>query len=90
MGVVAFIFAIGLGFGLACFIFASLLSKSNDIGNSIGNANRYTGGIVYDRSVDRLRKDEIESFGVGYIQRAMEEKGSEPSDSALVEQRYMD
>lgn len=88
MGVVAFVLAIGLGFGLACFIFASILSKSNDIGNSIGNANLYTGGIVYERSVDRLKKSEIDSFGISYIQHAMEEKSCEPSDQALVEQSY--
>ncbi len=45
MGVLSFVLAIGLGFGLACLIFASLLSKSNDIGNSIGDAAHYTVGI---------------------------------------------
>jgi len=90
MGFVALIFAAGLGFGLAFFIFASLLAKSNDLGNSTGSANRYTGGIVYDRSVDRLKKDELGSFGISYIKRAEEMKGSEPSGQAPVEQSYPD
>ena len=40
MGVFALLLAIGLGFGLACLIFASLLDKSNDIGNSIARYGR--------------------------------------------------
>ena len=66
MGVVAFILAIGLGFGLACLIFASLLDKSNDIGNSIGTASTYSEGVVFDRRVDRMKKEERESFGSTY------------------------
>lgn len=44
----AFVLAIGVGFGLACLIFASLLFKSNDLGDSVGKAELYTSGIDYD------------------------------------------
>lgn len=66
MAFIALILSIGLGFGLACLIFANLLSKSNDIGNSIGSASRYSGGVVFDRRSDRMKKDEKESFALSY------------------------
>ena len=66
MGVIAFILSVGVGFGLACLIFASILSKSNDIGNSIGSASNYSGGVVFDRRADRMKKDERESFALSY------------------------
>ena len=66
MGVIAFLLSIGVGFGLACLIFASILSKSNDIGNSIGSASNYTGGPVFDRRSDRMKKEERESFAISY------------------------
>jgi hypothetical protein len=86
MGVLSFVLAIGLGFGLACLIFASLLSKSNDIGNSIGDAAHYTVGISYDRSVDRLKRDERDTFGTGYF-REEELNRPEPESNKLVEQK---
>ena len=86
MGVLSFVLAIGLGFGLACLIFASLLSKSNDIGNSIGDAAHYTVGISSDRSVDRLKRDERETFGTGYF-REEELNRPEPESNKLVEQK---
>ena len=86
MGVLSFVLAIGLGFGLACLIFASLLSKSNDIGNSIGDAAHYTVGISYDRSVDRLKRDERDTFGTGYF-RDEELAKPEPDSNKLVEKK---
>jgi hypothetical protein len=67
MGVLAFLLAIGLGFGLACLIFASILAKSNDIGNSVASSGRYSVGISYDRSRDKLNRNERETFTTGYI-----------------------
>ncbi len=86
MGVLAFILAIGLGFGLACLIFASLLSKSNDIGNSIGEAGRYTIGISYDRCADKMKKNEVDVFGNGYF-RDEDFSKSQPVSDRLVEQK---
>lgn len=84
MGVFALLLAIGLGFGLACLIFASLLDKSNDIGNSIASSSRYSIGINYDRSRDKLKKDEKESFTVGYIHKE-DYNPNEPSSEKLVD-----
>ena len=84
MGVFALLLAIGLGFGLACLIFASLLDKSNDIGNSIASSSRYSIGINYDRSRDKLKKDEKESFAIGYIHKE-DYNPNEPSSEKLVD-----
>lgn len=85
--------AIGLGFGLACLIFASILSKSNDIGNSIGEASKYSNGIYYDQSADKLKNNTaVENFGLSYItkddrlrdipptDRKVEQSAEEPRD----------
>lgn len=85
MGVLALVLAIGLGFGLACLIFASLLAKSNDIGNSIASSSRYSAGINYDRSRDKLKKDEKDSFTAGYIHQE-DYNPNEPASQKLVEQ----
>ena len=69
MDFLAFLLAIGVGFGTACFIFASLLSKSNDIGNSIGTFSHYSSGVEFDRRADRLKDSEKASFGIGYFRK---------------------
>ncbi|MBR4556857.1 MAG: hypothetical protein IKO15_05175 [Clostridiales bacterium] len=63
---ISVILSIGIGFGLACLIFANLLAKSNDIGNSIGSASQYSRGVVFDRRVDRMKKEERENFALSY------------------------
>lgn len=57
----------GLGFGLSCFIFASLLSKSNDIGNSVGEVSRYAARPCFDRSIHRMTPDDEREFTRKYI-----------------------
>lgn len=84
MDILAFFLALGLGFGCACFIFASLLAKSNDIGNSTGTLNHYSGGVVFDRRADRLKDSEKLSFGVGYF-RKDDMTYVEPSSTKKVE-----
>ena len=87
MAILALILAIGLGFGLACFIFASLLTKSNDIGNSIGEASHYTVGITYDRTVNKMSKDERNNFALSYFRNDEEKAKSEPASDKMVEQK---
>ena len=86
MGVLSFVLAIGLGFGLASLIFASLISKSNENCNSICDASHYTVGISYDRSVYSLKRDERDTFGTGYF-REEELNRPEPESNKLVEQK---
>ena len=44
------VISIALGFALACLIFAVLLSRSNDIGNSVGMVEDYKIDISFDIS----------------------------------------
>lgn len=87
MSVFAFILAIGLGFGLSCLIFASLLSKSNDIGNSIGEASHYSAGATFDRVVNKMPSKERENFALGYFRNEEENAKSVPASDKLVQQK---
>jgi len=67
MLVLCIILSIGLGYGISCFLFATLLERSNDIGNTIGEASRYTVGISYNNTRNEMKADEAEKFGTWYI-----------------------
>ena len=86
MGILALVLSIGLGFGLACLIFASLLSRSNDIGNSIGEASHYTGGVIFDRRQDKIKKSEKDTFAIGYCRMDEHQDRVEPAADKMVEQ----
>ena len=47
---------------------------------------RYTIGIAYDVSRDKLSDDEIDSFGNGYIRNEDRIRNNEPDVEQLVEQ----
>ena len=83
MDILALIIAAGLGFGLSCLIFSVLLSRSNDIGNSVGTASKYTVGIDYDMRTNNLSNDELKSFGKGYISED-DMTGTEPDMFAQI------
>ena len=87
MSIFALILSIGLGFGLACLIFASLLAKSNDIGNSIGEASHYTAGVTFDRRQDQIKKSEKDTFAIGYCRVDEQLQKIEPASDRLVEQK---
>ena len=46
--IISTLFSVSLGFALACFIFAIILSRSNDIGNSTGTVEDYKIDISFD------------------------------------------
>ena len=46
--IISILFSVSLGFALACFIFAIILSRSNDIGNSTGTVEDYKIDISFD------------------------------------------
>lgn len=87
MVIFALILSMGVGFGLSCLFFASLLSKSNDIGNSVGAVSRYAERPVFDRSPHRISSEEEKEFIREYIKSdeyfkdELEKAKSEP-DSA--------
>lgn len=60
--IIAFIFGSGVGTGMAFLICASMLKKSNDIGDSVGEAKEYTEGAVFTVQTKRLGHAERECF----------------------------
>ena len=46
--IISIFFSVFLGFAITCFIFAVILSRSNDIGNSTGMAEDYKIDISFD------------------------------------------
>lgn len=46
--IISILFSVFLGFAITCFIFAVILSRSNDIGNSTGMVEDYKIDISFD------------------------------------------
>ena len=90
MNVLALVLAIGLGFGVSCLIFASLLSNSNDIGNSVGSVSSYAERPNFDRSAHRITPEEEREFiqeyikGDEYFKDEIEKAKSEPDPDKLI------
>lgn len=87
MAVIALILSIGLGFGLACFLFASLLSKSNNIGDSVGEAEQYHAKAIFDQHLDdeySKSKSDIQ-FRLSHYQPNHKAQIVEPPSDKLVE-----
>ena len=82
MDVLAFIFAIGLGFGLACWACGTLLDKSNNIGDSVGSKDIY-GIYVHFTCERRLDKKEIGTFCISHA-KPIEGENNAPNGSELV------
>lgn len=85
----ALILAIGLGFGISCHIFASILSKSNDIGNSVGEASQYDAKVKYDRSMHGMDEYQDKEFREKYLcdeyfREERERSVSEPADDTKI------
>lgn len=60
--VISFLFAIGVGFGLSCWIFGTLLDKSNNIGDSRGNKYEYRAFVNFTARRDKMSDSERNSF----------------------------
>ena len=81
--ILAFLFAIGLGFGLSCWIFGTILDKSNNIGDSRGKINDYRAYVTFTARKDRMSKSERDSFSARYAEK-IDIPSSGPSGSELV------
>ncbi|MBR4948445.1 MAG: hypothetical protein IKZ29_07805 [Clostridiales bacterium] len=79
----SFLFASGVGFGLACWIFGTLLDKSNNIGDSHGSMADYRAYVSFTARKDRLNKEEKASFCSRYAQR-IDDPSTEPKGSERV------
>lgn len=59
---VSFLFAIGVGFGLSCWIFGTLLNKSNNIGDSRGANYEYNTNVNFTSRIDSMSKSESSNY----------------------------
>ncbi len=82
MDVVAFIFALGLGFGIACWACGTLLDKSNNIGDSVGTKDIY-GVHVRFTCERRLNNKERGTFCSSH-DKPIEGENNAPKGSELV------
>ena len=62
VNVVSFLFAIGVGFGLSCWIFGTLLDKSNNLGDSRGDKYEYKAFVNFTARRDKLSDSERNTF----------------------------
>ena len=86
MDVLAFVFAVGLGFGAACWACGTLLEKSNNIGDSVGSKGVYGAFVNFTAKKDRLNKNDRSNFCHMYAQR-IEGENSAPASGERVHRR---
>lgn len=82
MDVLSFIFALGLGFGIACWACGTLLEKSNNIGDSTGTKDTY-GVQVHFTCERRLGNNETNTFCANH-DKPIEGENNAPHGSELV------
>lgn len=79
----SFLFASGLGFGLSCFIYGTMLDKSNNIGDSKGDKNEYNVHVNFLVRKDRMSNQEKNTFSMTYAER-IDNLESMPQGTELV------
>ena len=77
---VSLLFASGVGFGLSCWIFGSVLDKSNNLGDYKGESFDYSASARFDIRRDKMSKDESSSFA-HMFSAPMTSSARETSDS---------
>ena len=79
---IALLFAIGVGFGLSCWIFGTLLENSNIMGDNKGDRRYYKAYAKFSTRKDKIGKAERESFcsiyGMDISKNSDGPGGSEP------------
>ena len=83
INVMAFLFATGLGFGLSCWIFGTILDKSNNIGDSRGKNTDYKAYVTFTARKDKLSNAERDGFSARYAER-IDSPSAGPSGSEFV------
>lgn len=83
INIISFLFAIGLGFGLSCWIFGTILEKSNNIGDSKGNKSDYKAYARFDVRRDKMSNNERDTFCSTYGKK-ISSNADGPGGSELV------
>lgn len=79
--IIAFIIALGFGFGLSLWIFASLLEKSNNKGDSVGGKSAYKAFAKFTVKKDKMSNVDRDCFLHQYARAfAANERGPEGQD----------
>lgn len=63
---IALLFAIGVGFGLSCWILGTLLENSNSFGDNKGDKRYYKAYAKFSTRKDRLNTTECNNFCYSY------------------------
>ena len=75
----SFVLALGVGFGVSCWIFGTLLDKSSNIGDYKGDRGDYNAYANFNTKRDKMDKGEIQSFIYLYSERMSKKPSSDPS-----------
>ena len=79
--VIAFIIALGFGFGLSLWLFSTALEKSNNIGDSIGGKSAYKAFAKFTVKKDKMSNVDRDCFLHQYARAfAANERGPEGKD----------
>ena len=81
--VIAFLLTAGVGFGLSCWIFGTLLYKSNNLGDSHGDKTDYGISVTFTSRRDMLSGQEKNSYTASHAKR-IDNADSGPKGSELV------
>lgn len=79
--VIAFVIALGFGFGLSLWIFSTVLEKSNNIGDSVGGRSAYKAYAKFTVRRDKMSNVDRDCFLHQYARAfAANERGPEGQD----------
>lgn len=81
ISVFAFLFATGFGFGMSCWIFGTLLDKSNNIGDSTGGRHDYHANVHFIHVKDKMSQRDAQTFAQN--SKVMVTQGAAPSSASL-------
>ena len=62
--VIAFVIALGFGFGLSLWIFSTFLEKSNNIGDSVGGRSAYKAYAKFTVRRDKMSNVDRDCFSI--------------------------
>ena len=68
VNIISFLFAIGVGFGVSCWIYGTLLDKSNNLGDSRGNKFEYHAFVNFTARRDKMSDSERNTFTSTYAE----------------------
>ena len=84
--VIAFVIALGFGFGLSLWIFSTVLEKSNNIGDSVGGRSAYKAYAKFTVRRDKMSNVDRDCFSKQFA-RKLTATVPQPKGDELVRRR---